>query len=495
MPHLRRAGLPPCRRLPIQYADFAVWQRDWLQGNALSEQLAWWKRRLADMPVQLALPTDRPRPATLTYQAADLVFRLSPETVAGLNAVGQSCGATLFMTLLAAFQVLLGRYSGQDDVLVGSPIANRTRLEQESLIGFFVNTLVLRADLSGNPSFEELLKKVRETTLDTYANQDLPFERLVEELQPERHLNVNPLVQVVFALQNAPQETMALPGLSVSTLPPAAPFVRMDMEVHLFETGGGLEGHWVYATDLFEAATIERMAGHFQTLLGDIAAHPTKPIQKLAMLSEAELRQVLRDWNATEADYPKDQCVHQLVEAQAERTPEAIALVFEEQSLSYAELNARANQLAHHLITLGVQPDDRVAIGVERSLEMVVGMLAILKAGGAYVPLGSGLSRGAVGVHAGRQRTCGAAGAWGDAGAPGRPGGWSAAGGSGQRCGGLGGTRHRQPGAGRSGPEAGSSGLCDLHLGLHRQAQGGDGGAPRRVQLGDGANSGVRPWS
>jgi amino acid adenylation domain-containing protein len=385
------APLPP---LALQYADFAVWQRKQLQGEALAVQLSYWKARLAGAPVVLAMPTDRPRPAQSTFQGGERRFLLPADLVAELTALGRSVGATLFMTLLAAFQVLLGRYSGQEDVLVGAPIANRTQPELEAIIGFFVNTLVLRADLSGNPSFLDLLAEVRKTTEDAYANQDVPFERLVEELRPERRFNSNPLVQVALALQNTPAEHLELPGLQVSPLQPNILSVRLDMELHLFETANGLEGHWLYATDLFDAATIERMTTNFQVLLRDIVAHPTKPINALAILSASERRQVLIEWNDTSTPYPHDQCVHQRFEQQAARLPETVALLFDEgwpttlpQTLSYRGLNEQANQLAHRLRQLGVGPDVLVGVCVERSPLMIIAVLGVLKAGGAYLPL------------------------------------------------------------------------------------------------------------
>ena len=387
----RPAALPP---LAIQYADFAVWQRKQLQGEALAVQLAYWQARLAGAPVLLALPTDRPRPAHPTFRGAELRFQLPAEVVAGLTAVGRSVGATLFMTLLAGLQVLLGRYSGQEDVLVGAPIANRTQPELEAIIGFFVNTLVLRADLSGNPSFLDLLAEVRKTTEEAYANQDLPFERLVEELGPERHVHSNPLVQVALALQNTPEEQLELPGLQVSSLQVETLSVRLDMEVHLFETANGLDGRWVYAADLFDAATVERMATNFQVLLSDIVANPAKPIGELAVLSASERRHVLIGWNDTAAAYPQDQCIHQRFEEQAARVPDAVALLFDRglasslpQTLSYRELNEQANKLAHQLRQLGVGPEVLVGLCLERSPLMIVAVLGVLKAGGAYVPL------------------------------------------------------------------------------------------------------------
>ncbi|HEY9666982.1 MAG TPA: condensation domain-containing protein, partial [Coleofasciculaceae cyanobacterium] len=387
----------PLPTLPIQYADFAHWQREWLQGEVLETQLAYWRQQLDGISV-LNLPTDRPRPAVQTYRGVTQLLQLPQSLSTALEALSQQEGVTLFMTLLAAFQTLLYRYTQQEDITVGSPIANRNRSEIEGLIGFFVNSLVLRTDVSGNPTFLELLGRVKEVALGAYAHQDLPFEKLVEELHPERNLNQNPLFQVVFALQNAPMEALELPGLTLSPLQ----FVdtgttRFDLEFHLWErkqnnglgvdSSEGISGFVVYSTDLFDAATINRMLGHFQTLLEGIVANPEQRLADLPLLSETERHQLLVEWNNTQAQYPKDLCIHQLFEAQVEKTPDAIAVVFEDKQLSYRELNNRSNKLAHYLQKRGVGAEVLVGLCVERSVEMVVGMLGILKAGGAYVPL------------------------------------------------------------------------------------------------------------
>jgi len=373
--------------LPIQYADFAVWQRQWLQGEVLESQLAYWKQQLDDAPALLELPTDRVRPAVQTFRGAFQTFTLSKELSDALMTLSQRQGATLFMTLLAAFQTLLYRYTGQTDICVGTPVANRNRSEIEELIGFFVNTLVLRTDVSGNPSFEDVVSRAREVALGAYAHQDLPFEQLVEELQPVRSLSYTPLFQVMFALQNAPMPSLELPGLTLNPLATESATAKFDLTLSVENTEQGLVGSWEYNTDLFDAATITRMAGHFQTLLEGIVANPEQRLLNLPLLSAAEQRQLLLEWNDTRADYRLDICIHQLFEAQVERTPDAIAVVFEDQQLTYRELNSKANQLAHHLQTLGVGPEALVSIYVERSLEMVVGLLGILKAGGAYMPL------------------------------------------------------------------------------------------------------------
>ncbi|MBV9124651.1 MAG: amino acid adenylation domain-containing protein, partial [Planctomycetes bacterium] len=381
------SGRPsPLPELPIQYADFARWQRQWLQGDILDNQLAYWKERLAGVPA-LELPTDRPRPAVQTFRGATCSWMLSDKFSRRLQGLSRREGATLYMVLLAAFQALLHRYTGQDDIAVGSPIANRTRAETEGLIGFFVNTLVLRTDLSGNPSFRELLARVREAALGAFAHQDLPFERLVEELQPRRDLSRSPLFQVLFTLQNTPLPQLELPGLKPSLLEVPVETAKFDLSLTLAETGQGLCASLEYNTDLFEAATIRRLLGHWQTLLEDAVADPEKRLSELPLLTEPERHQLLVEWTDTRAAYPQDQYLPRLFEDQAERTPEAVAVAFEGERLTYAELNARANRLAHHLRTLGVGPDVLVGIGMERSVEMVVGLLAVLKAGGAYVPL------------------------------------------------------------------------------------------------------------
>ena len=379
--------IPSLPALPIQYADFAEWQREWLQGEVLETQTSYWKKQLGGNLPFAAVPADHPRPMIQTYRGKRKAFAVSKSLHEALKALSQREGVTLFMTLLAAFQALLHRYTGQDDIIVGSPIANRNRLEIEGLIGFFVNTLVLRTDLSGNPTFRELLVRVREVALGAYVHQDLPFEKLVEELHVPRDLSYNPLFQVMFILQNAPLEPLQLSGLTLSPLVVDTDTAKFDVTLELAEGPGGLTSSIEYNTDLFDSDTIERMAGHFQTLLEGIVANPDARVSELPLLTEAERHQLLVDWNKTETDYPRDKCIHELFEAQVERTPDANALVFEGKQLTYGELNRRANQLAHYLRKLGVGPEVLVGICMERSLEMVVGLLGILKAGGAYVPL------------------------------------------------------------------------------------------------------------
>ncbi|MBO1055966.1 MAG: amino acid adenylation domain-containing protein [Dolichospermum sp. JUN01] len=380
-------GQPNAAPLPIQYADFAIWQRQWLVGEVLQSQLSYWKQQLKDAPALLSLPTDRPRPAVQKFVGAYQEFALSLELTQGLMQLSQQQGVTLFMTLLAGFDTLLYRYTGQSDILVGTPIANRNHSEIEGLIGFFVNTLVMRTDLSADPSFSSLLGRVREMALSAYAHQDLPFEMLVEALQPQRNLSHTPLFQVAFVFQNAPNSQVELTGLTVSPLVVESTTAKFDLTLAMENTGTGLVGVWEYNTDLFDSSTIERMASHFVTLLEGIVANPFERISQLPLLTAVEQQQLLIEWNDTQVDYPHDLCIHQLFEEQVERNPDAVAVVFEEQQLTYDELNCRANQLAQYLRSLGVSADVLVGLCVERSLEMIVGLLAILKAGGAYVPL------------------------------------------------------------------------------------------------------------
>jgi amino acid adenylation domain-containing protein/non-ribosomal peptide synthase protein (TIGR01720 family) len=381
------AGQPACLPdLPIQYADYALWQRQRLSGTVLEAQLAYWRTQLAELP-QLALPTDRPPPALPSGQGATLPLQLPQPLSQALLALSRQQGVTLFMTLLAAFQTLLYRYSGQEDLAVGAPLAGRTRAETEGLIGLFVNTLVLRADLSGDPSFLQLLARVREVTLGAYAHQELPFELLVAELQPERDLRRSPLVQVMLALQNVPQAALSAAGLRLELLEVASGIARFELTLTLNETEQGLLGRLEYRTELFDAPTIARLAGHFQTLLEGVVADPTQVIWRLPLLSAAERRQLLVEWNATQTAEPHQHTLVQLFQTQLQQQPDALALLFEDQHLTYQALNLRANQLAHLLQAQGVGPEMLVSVALERSLELVIAVLAILKAGGAYVPL------------------------------------------------------------------------------------------------------------
>ena len=382
----RRSPLP---ELPIQYVDFAHWQREHLQGEALEKQLAYWRAQLAGTPAVLELPTDRPRPAERSFRGARHSMMLPASLTEALKALSRREGVTLFMTLLAAFQALLSRYTSHEDIVVGSPIANRTQTELEGLIGFFANLLVLRTDLSGDPGFRDLLGRVREVTLGAYAHQDLPFERLVEELQPERSLSHTPLFQVMLVLLNNPREALELPGLTLEPLEVDIGTAEFDLTLFMWEEAEGLNVLSEYNTDLFDAATITRMLTAFQNLLEGIVVDPEQRLSTLPLLTSTERRQLLVEWNESQADYP-NQPIHELFEAQAARTPDAVALVFEDKQLTYRELNRRANQLAHYLRKRGVGPEALVGVCMERSLEMVVGLLGILKAGGAYVPLDPG---------------------------------------------------------------------------------------------------------
>ncbi|KRP71473.1 pyoverdine sidechain peptide synthetase [Pseudomonas paralactis] len=374
--------------LPIQYADYALWQRSWMEAGEKARQLAYWRELLSGVQPVLELPFDQPRPAQQSFRGARQDIALEPSLVAGLKALAQREGVTMFMLLLASFQAFLYRYSGQQDIRVGVPIANRNRVETESLIGFFVNTQVLKADLDGQMSFAQLLAHTKRRALEAQAHQDLPFEQLVEALQPERSLSHNPLFQVMFSHQaNSPIVARQLPGLSVANLEWDSHSAQFDLSLDTQESGDAIWASLTYATDLFEAATVSRMAEHWLSLLRAAVMNSASTLQDLATLSNHEREHILCKWNATERDYPQGQWVHQLIEAQALAQPEAPALCLHDLTLSYAELNRRANRLAHRLIATGVGPDVLVGLAVERSIEMVVGLLAVLKAGGAYVPM------------------------------------------------------------------------------------------------------------
>ncbi|MEG4417594.1 amino acid adenylation domain-containing protein [Microcoleus sp. LAD1_D5] len=395
----------PLPALSIQYADFAKWQREWLQGEVLETQLAYWRHQLNGISM-LNLPADRPRPAIQSYRGKRQFWQLPKQLSEALETLSQREGVTLFMTMLAAFKTLLYHYAQQEDIVVGSPIANRNRSEIEALIGFFVNSLVLRTDLSGNPTFRELLNRVKEVALGAYAHQDLPFEKLVEELHPDRALNQNPLFQVAFALQNAPGNRLELPELTLSPQQLDVGTARFDLEFHLWERSPnssgsnqspsnklwvdsslGISGMVIYSADLFDEATITRMIGHFQTLLESIVTNPEQRIANLQYLSAKERDHLLVECNNTQANYPQDLCIHQLFEMQADRTPDAVALVFGEERVTYRELNLRSNQLARYLQKIGVGAEVLVGLCCGRSLDLMVGMLGILKAGGAYLIL------------------------------------------------------------------------------------------------------------
>ncbi|MBV9788127.1 MAG: amino acid adenylation domain-containing protein, partial [Chloroflexi bacterium] len=371
--------------LPIQYADYAVWQRQWLQGAALEAQLDYWRQQLAGLE-PLQLPTDYPRPAVATLRGTVHEFRLPDTLHTALVSLSRREGATLFMTLLAGWQQLLSRYSGQDDIVVGTPIANRTRGETEALIGFFVNTLVLRTDLTGATSFREVLARVREMALGAYAQQDVPFEQVVEIVQPERDLSRHPLFQVMFAVHSDARSTAQAGPLTITPVEVLVETTKFDLSITFAETDEGLQGFLEYSTDLFAATTIERLLAHFVGLLSALVADPDAPVRTLPLLTVAEQAQ-LADWNTTAQSYVQDRLVHELLAQQAARTPDATALICGTARLSYAELEARANQLAQHLQTLGVGPETRVALVLDRSQDLVVALLGVWKAGGAYVPI------------------------------------------------------------------------------------------------------------
>ncbi|MFP2932073.1 amino acid adenylation domain-containing protein, partial [Pyxidicoccus sp. 3LG] len=377
-------ALPP---LPVQYADFAAWQRQWLQGDVLTREVAWWKEQLSGAPQVLDLTTDKPRPAIRSPRGAIVPVHLDRELSERLVSFARQEGATPFMVLLAAWQGVLSRYSGQEELLVGSPIAGRRQGEVEGLIGFFVNTLVLRGRVRAGDSFRAQLAQVRDTTLAAFEHQDLPFEKLVEELQPQRDLSRNPVVQVLFALQNAPGGELKAPGLTLRELELEHATAQFDLNLTLAESHDGLRGTLEYSTDLFEASTVARMAGHLRTLLDAVVAEPDRPLGTVELLTPAERQQVVVEWNRTQGDFARDACIHTLFEHQTRRTPEAPAVVVGDTVLSFRELNARANQVAAHLRSLGVGPEVTVGVCLERTPEGIVALLGVLKAGGAFVPI------------------------------------------------------------------------------------------------------------
>jgi aspartate racemase len=375
---------PP--ELPIQYSDFAKWQRNWLQGDALKEQVSYWTSQLSGA-AKLNLPTDHARPKLRTHRGGHLSFTLPSDLTDRLKKLSNTEGATLFMTLLAAFNVLLFRYTGEQDIVVGSPIAGRNRIETEPLIGFFVNSLALRTDVSGDPTFRELIGRVKEVAVSAYAHQDLPFEKLVEELNPARDVSQTPVFQVMFGLQNAPRAAAELHHLNVRRISTEVRTAKFDLTLLLSDTANGLTGWFEYNADLFESATVERLRHHFEHLLASAAATPDTSIAALPLLAAQEQQQILLDWNNTSSPYPREKCIQELFEEQVRRSPNAIALVFNDQRFTYDTLNKRANQLAQRLRKQGVGPEVIVGVALDRSVEMIVGLLAILKAGGAYLPL------------------------------------------------------------------------------------------------------------
>jgi surfactin family lipopeptide synthetase A len=374
------------KNLDIQYADYAIWQRAWLQGEILETQLQYWKEKL-DGVATLELPTDRARPAAASDRGASESFRFPKEATMGLRQLSQREGVTLFISLLTGFHILLARYSGQSDIAVGTPIAGRNRREIEGLIGFFVNTLVMRVDLGGDPTVRELLGRVRESALGAYAHQDLPFEKLVEELQPNRSLNHTPLFQVMFAFQSAPLPVAQIGSVTAEVLEIEATASKFDLLLSLRDTGNDISGVVGYNSDLFNRSTIQRLIQHFQVLIQGLIAHPNQRFSLLPLMSETEKRMLVWNWNKTETEFDRDICIHQVIEGRAQEIPDATAVIFEHQRISYSELERRANQVASFLRRRGVGPEMRVGLMVERSIELVVWMIGILKAGGAYTPI------------------------------------------------------------------------------------------------------------
>ena len=377
----------PLPELEIQYADYTVWQREWLQGQVLDELLAYWKQQLLGAPSVLELPADNPRPRIPSYNGAAEPFILSRALTERLKQVCQQEEVTLFMTLLAAFQVLLMRYSGETEIVVGTPVANRTRGETEGLIGFFVNTLALRVSLEGDLTWRELLRRVKEVAVGAFAHQELPFEKLVEELQPVRDISHQPLFQVMLVLQNASsQEPVRLRGLELDGMGVETRTAKFDLTLSLEESSDELYGNIEYNTDLFAAETIRRLAGHYERLVDSLVSDREQPLRQVQLLSASERQQILYDWNQSRT-YEQEVCIHELFEKQVELRPESMAVVYEDETLSYRELDRRANQVAHYLQERGVGAETVVGVCLERSLEMVIGLLGVLKAGGAYVPL------------------------------------------------------------------------------------------------------------
>src|ERR1051326_8287216 len=383
----REGQSDPLPELEAQYADYAVWQRQLIEGEKLQQQAEYWKGALAGAPALLELPWDHTRPAQQNYSGRLSPIELEETLLTGLKELGRRYGATLFMTLLGGWAALMGRLSGQEEVVIGIPVANRGSVEIEKLIGFFVNTLAVRVNVAGEQTVEDLLERVKRDVLLGQENQELPFERVVEIIRPERSLSYTPLFNVMFAWQNGVEGKLEFPGVEIEVLSAGSVKAKFDLSLSLQETSESIRGGVEYATALFEATTIERYQGYFRTLLAGMVDGENQGLDSIELMGERELEQVLFEWNATQAEYPQDRCLHELFEDQVEKTPNAVAVVFEDESWSYAELDRRANQLAHYLRGLGVKTDERVGICAERSLEMVMALLAVLKAGGAYMPL------------------------------------------------------------------------------------------------------------
>jgi amino acid adenylation domain-containing protein len=380
----RQVQLP---ELPIQYSDYAIWQREWMQGEVLSEHLAFWKEQLAGAPMLLELPTDHPRPAAQSFEGARQFLRCPNGMLENFKSLCRKEGTTLFMTMLAAFGTLLYRWSGQDDMLIGTPVSGRSRTELEPLIGYFSNSVVLRLSLSGDPTFRELLQQTKEVALAAYSHQHLPFEKLVTEMQPQRDLSYSPMYQVMFSVGEHKDLGIDLPGMEIAPIVIDRGVAKFDMTLGMTELRHDLMCNIEYCSSLFEPSTMERLAHHFQNLLQGVVTNPDQHISQLPLLLAEDRHKFLFTWNETHREYPRDIFVPYLLERNAENTPDAVAVVYEDRQLTYRELNERSNQLGHFLKKRGVGPETRVAVCVERSPEMIVGVLGVMKAGGAYVPL------------------------------------------------------------------------------------------------------------
>ncbi|RPI60027.1 MAG: non-ribosomal peptide synthetase, partial [Planctomycetaceae bacterium] len=386
-------GLPSVLpALRIQYADYAVWQQAFLSGDTLQGELEYWRGKLAGTPPLINLPSDRPRPAVQSFRGGSIPFSIPSSVGGAVTSLARAHHATPFMALLAGFQALLQRLSGQEVVVVGSPIAGRLHQDTENVIGFFVNTLALRADFSDTPTFSELLAATRDTTLEAYTHQHLPFEKLVDLIQPERNLSHTPIFQVMFVLQNAPlsystPDDIPLPPIDFSPVEVESHTAKFDLTLSLYETADGFHGAFEFNADIFEAATVERIAEYYVAMLEGVTSSPDVPVHNITFIPQDELDALLRGWVDNSSPYPDGVCLHQLFEAQVLRTPDAVAVSCLAETLSYGELNARANQLAHYLMRNGIKPGMLVGVCIERCLDMVVGLLAIIKAGGAYVPI------------------------------------------------------------------------------------------------------------
>ncbi len=378
---------PTLPDLTVQYADFALWQRGRLQAEKLDQQRAYWKERLGGELPRLELPVDRPRPAVQTFEGGRHEALIPASTYEAVKTLARAQGITSAIALMAAFRVLLSRYSGQQDIVLGTTIANRNRSDIENLVGCFVNSLVMRVDLAGDPTFEEVLRRERESSLGAYDHQDLPFEQLVEELSPERGLGENPIFQVSFTLQNAPVDPLSLPELECDRFPIGVASSRFDLSALAWETPNGLVVSFIYAVDLFDATSIERLAQLYERVLSAVVNNPQLRVSQVPLLEEAETRRIVVEWNKTAIEYPPTRCVHELFEAEVVRNPDATALVDAQETLSYRTLNSRANQIARYLRSIGIGPESRVGVVAHRSAQTVTGILGVLKAGAAYVPV------------------------------------------------------------------------------------------------------------